>query len=129
MIFGVGIDMTELSRIEELLNSSQRDTFLKRIAHPEELKIAPKEKSPLEVSFWAGRFASKEAFSKALGTGLGESMALKDVGILKNELGAPIIHCSEKLKKNLQEKAIVDYRVSISHTSSTAVSIVILSTG
>ena len=106
MIIGVGIDIIEVERIEKLLN----DNFITRNFSEAELEFNSKPESV------AGSFAAKEAFAKALGTGF-RGFNLHDVEVLRDELGAPYIIFQGK-----QANA----HVSISHTKSTAVAVVII---
>lgn len=111
MIVGVGIDSVELSRIEKL----DKNVFSKRILSSEELNIYntfTSEKRKIE--YLAGRFAGKEAFSKAYGTGIGE-LKFKDISILNNEDGKPII-----LYKDLS------VHISITHTNIHAMAFVVI---
>lgn len=114
MIKGIGIDIVELSRIEEIINT--KSSFIKRVLTSNEyqlFKILPHKR---QVEFLAGRFACKEAFSKALGTGIGK-VGLQDIEILKEVTGAP------KVTKAPYEGAIF---VSISHTENMAIAQIIL---
>lgn len=90
MIIGIGIDIVELSRIKVLLD--KQDSFSKRILTPqerEEWEHLPKHR---QVEYLAGRFAVKEALSKAMGTGIGKAFSFQDVSILSSSSGAPTVH-------------------------------------
>lgn len=128
MILGVGIDVVEISRIQKSIQDFP-DSFIARIACPNEIKIVEEKKlSKQRLSqYWAGRFAAKEAFSKALGTGIGAHCALHDLSVINNELGAPEIIVSEKLQTLLNQRQIRKIHLSISHTDTIATAIVILS--
>lgn len=93
MIFGVGTDIVELSRIQA---SYERfgEHFVQRILMPEELELFRKSKWP--VRFLAMRFAGKEAAVKAMGTGFRHGVWLRDVGITNNDWGRPLIIWSER---------------------------------
>jgi holo-[acyl-carrier protein] synthase len=93
MIFGVGTDIVELSRIQA---SYERfgEHFVQRILMPEELELFRKSKWP--VRFLAMRFAGKEAAVKAMGTGFRHGIWLRDVGITNNDWGRPLIIWSER---------------------------------
>ncbi|MBO0472338.1 holo-[acyl-carrier-protein] synthase [Enterococcus sp. DIV0840] len=114
MIKGIGIDMVELSRIEKIIGN--KSSFVKRVLTDDELALFQKLPHKRQVEFLAGRFACKEAFSKAWGTGIG-SVGLQDVEILKEENGAP------KVTKSPHEGNVF---VSISHTDTFAVAQIIL---
>lgn len=125
MIFGTGIDAVEISRIRISLKNPK---FLSRIATPEEIKFAKKySESPLRFAeFVAGRFAAKEAFSKALGLGIGEKVSFKDLSVLAKPNGAPFVKVSSKLQKLLKSLKIKKIHLSITHTRQTAYAVVIL---
>lgn len=115
MISGIGLDITELDRIAELDRKS--DKFRNRILTTEEHHLYEKLNTYRRIEFLAGRFAAKEAFAKALGTGIGPECSFLDIAILPNEKGAPILYV-----KGLP----VDGFVSITHTKTVAAAQVIL---
>jgi len=87
MIKGIGIDIIELLRVEELLNKQKK--FAERV-----LTSAEKERFDClakgrQIEFLAGRFAAKEAYSKAAGTGIGKELSFKDIEIASDHLGRP----------------------------------------
>ena len=114
MIKGIGIDIVELSRIEKIIVN--KSSFVKRVLTNDEHALFQKLPHKRQVEFLAGRFACKEAFSKAWGTGIG-SVGLKDIEILKERNGAP------KVTNSPHEGNVF---VSISHTDSFAVAQIIL---
>lgn len=88
MIKGIGIDIIELDRIRNLMNNNR---FIERILTVKEKQtFALLQSESRKVEFIAGRFAAKEAFSKAMGTGIGE-LSFQDIEVLNNEKGAPFI--------------------------------------
>ena len=89
MISGIGIDIVELSRIEEL--SNRQPKFVDRILTNKEKEKYDTYKGRRKTEYLAGRFAAKEAFSKAVGTGIGESLSFLDIEIQSNEKGQPSI--------------------------------------
>jgi holo-[acyl-carrier protein] synthase len=93
MIFGVGTDVVELSRIQA---SYERfgEHFVERILMNEEIELFRGSKQP--ARFLAMRFAGKEATVKAMGTGFAHGVWLRDVGITSNEWGRPLIIWSER---------------------------------
>ncbi|HEY4601009.1 MAG TPA: holo-ACP synthase [Cerasibacillus sp.] len=89
MIKGIGIDLIELERIHKHI---QDQRFIDRILTKAEQQIYFTLKSNTrKAEFLAGRFAAKEAFSKAIGTGIG-TLSFQDIEVLSNELGAPVIN-------------------------------------
>ena len=93
MIFGIGTDIVELSRIGEIYERFG-EHFARRILMDEEMELFRRSKNP--VRFLAMRFAGKEATVKAMGTGFAHGVWLRDVGILNNDWGRPVIVWSER---------------------------------
>lgn len=115
MIYGIGVDLIEIERIRKVYNK-QKMKFVERILSEDELMTFNQftlEKRKIE--YLAGRFSTKEAFSKALGTGLGKTIAFNDINCYNNNLGKPCIDYK-------------DFRVhvSITHTDNYAMSQVLL---
>ena len=119
MIYGIGTDITEVGRIAEIL---PKTNFCKRFFSGKENEyFLKKNYNPQTV---AGNFAAKEAFSKALGTGI-RNFALREVEILRDELGKPYIELSGDAQKAAQKKWIKRFHVSISHCRDYATAYVI----
>ena len=93
MIFGVGTDVVELTRIQA---SYERfgEHFVERILMDEEIELFRRSKQP--ARFLAMRFAGKEATVKAMGTGFAHGVWLRDVGITSNDWGRPLVIWSER---------------------------------
>ena len=87
---GIGTDLTKLSRFEKLhLNERFIDRILTPLEKEDFFSINPESKQ----KFVAKRFAGKEAFSKAIGEGIGANLSFQDIEIRNNEKGAPRIKC------------------------------------
>jgi holo-[acyl-carrier protein] synthase len=93
LIFGVGTDLVELSRIQETYNRFG-EHFVDRLLMDEERVLFASNKWP--VRFLAMRFAAKEATVKAMGTGFAHGVWIRDVGIVNNPRGRPEIIWSER---------------------------------
>jgi holo-[acyl-carrier protein] synthase len=93
MIFGVGTDVVELSRIQATYDRFG-EHFVRRLLMDEELELFRRSKFP--VRFLAMRFAGKEATVKAMGTGFRHGVWLRDVGIVNNDWGRPLIIWSDR---------------------------------
>lgn len=93
MIFGIGTDVVELSRIQTTFERFG-DHFVQRILMDKELALFHRSKQPLR--FLAMRFAGKEAIVKAMGTGFAHGVWLRDVGITSNAWGRPLVIWSER---------------------------------
>lgn len=110
MIFGVGTDIVELSRIQATYDRFG-DHFVQRLLMPEELELFAKTKRP--ARFLAMRFAGKEATVKAMGTGFAHGIWLRDVGITSNEWGRPLVIWSERGQRVCQQLGIGSGHVSL----------------
>lgn len=110
MIFGVGTDIVELSRMAA---SFERfgEHLVKRILMPEEIELFRKSKQP--VRFLAMRFAGKEATVKAMGTGFARGVWLRDVGITNNKWGRPLVIWSERGQRVCDRLGIGSGHVSL----------------
>ena len=115
MIKGIGLDLVELDRIEKMLGRSAK--FAQRILTERELIIFDELSPARKVEFLAGRFAAKEAYSKANGTGIGKGCELHQIEILKDGQGKPVLYFDGEL---------VNGFISITHTQTTAAAQVIL---
>lgn len=93
MIFGIGVDVVRLDRVER---AYQRfgEHFVSRLLLPGELADFRGQKRP--TRFLAMRFAAKEAVVKAMGTGFRHGMWIRDVGVVQNDWGKPEIVWSER---------------------------------
>lgn len=115
MIYGIGIDLVELKRIEETLG--RQGNFSNRILTSKENKIYLELSNHRKIEFLAGRYAAKEAFSKAMGTGVGREISFRDIEILPNKQNKPIAQ-SHLFSGNIH--------VSISHSKTYAVAQILL---
>lgn len=121
MIKGIGIDLIEVERIENAL-IKYGERFLKKVFTESEIQYCESYKNSKYIHY-AARFAVKEAFSKAIGTGLCSGFRLNCIGI-KNELnGLPKIELFESLKEKYSTYRIY---VSLSHIKNLAVAVVII---
>lgn len=104
MILGIGTDIVNMDRIEESINKFG-DSFIKRCFTPKEIELA--ESKPDKIAFYAKRFAGKEAFSKAIGTGITGGVSWQDMEIHNNIIGKPMISVKgkslEKMNKLSQQ--------------------------
>jgi holo-[acyl-carrier protein] synthase len=110
----IGIDIVSISRIENIIKKFG-DKALKRFLNDKEIELI---KTPETA---AGFWAAKEAFSKALGTGIGEECSFLDIEIIKNKKNKPCFSSSTLEKFNLKQAD-----VSISHDGGFAIAAVII---
>ena len=115
-IFGIGIDIIEIDRIEKVLERNPR--FLERNFTEKEIDYFEQRKFKSESI--AGNFAAKEAISKAIGTGI-RGFNLKDIEIIRDELGKPIVNTYNNLSEICIKYNIKEIKVSISHSENYAV--------
>jgi len=118
MITGIGLDIIELDRIRRIVE--RQPGFIKRILTINEIEKFATLSKERKVEFLAGRFAVKEAYSKALGTGIGEGIGFQDIEVNNDEKGKPYINI---LKETPENPSIF---VSITHTRQYAAAQVIL---
>ena len=108
-IFGVGIDIVEIQRINEIY-SRYGERFARKILSNSELRNFYKNKN--KISFLAKRFAAKEAVGKALGVGIKNGSILKNIEI-KNDLnGKPFVNINNIKKLNMAEKKEIHISLS-----------------
>jgi holo-[acyl-carrier protein] synthase len=126
MIYGIGTDIISISRIEKIILRYGR-RFLARIYSDEEITKGLKRKD--NASFFAGRFAAREAFLKALGTGLMQGISMKEIPILNNENGKPSFALSPRIENILKNRNILCVHLSISHDANIAHAVVVMEEG
>ena len=120
MIRGLGTDIVNIGRIAK---AAVRPGFVERVLTPTERAAA--ENAP-SAEFIAGRWAAKEAFSKALGCGISGDCSFQDVEIIDDESGAPHLTCSGNAAARMLKLGAGAVWVSISHERDYATATVIL---
>lgn len=109
-ILDIGVDIIEIERIKQYMDKNNK--FLKKLFTDREIELfKSKGYAPQTI---AGNFAAKEAISKCLGLGI-RGYDLKDIEILRNELGKPIVNTYNNLKQICENYKILDIKISISH--------------
>lgn len=127
MIFGIGTDMVQQSRITDSIERFG-ERFEKRILTEREysqLRARPRD-AVQRTRFLAQRFAAKEAFSKALGTGIRDGVVWRDMGVHNEPSGKPVLHLSEKLNSRVAGLGIRDMHVTLTDEAGMTVAVVIL---
>ncbi|MDX8431544.1 MAG: holo-ACP synthase [Candidatus Algichlamydia australiensis] len=114
---GIGNDIIEIVRIRQSIDK-YGDHFLKRVFTEKERAYCNSQKN--SSNSFAGRFAAKEAISKALGCGIGEHLSWLDMEILPSPSGKPLLYFSEAAKKTFQNP---QFQISISHCKTFATAI------
>ncbi len=125
MIVGTGIDIIEISRIKNSLNKFG-DKFVKRILNAYEYELMTKNGISPSPQFIAGRFATKEAAFKAIGTGLRDGISFHDIQVINDDFGKPILTYNGVAKEYLDRLGATKFHLSISHSISCAIAQVIL---
>ena len=125
MIFGVGTDVVELSRIQATYDRFG-EHFVRRILMDEELELFRNSKWP--IRFLAMRFAGKEATVKAMGTGFRHGIWMRDVGISNNDWGRPLIIWSERGRRLCDELGIGAGHVSLADDAGLVIAFAVVET-
>ena len=97
-VLGIGVDIIENKRIKSSIKNSK---FINRIYSTNELKQSLLSNN--KISYFSKRFAAKEAFAKALGTGFRNNLNFKDIEIINDKMGKPYFHKTNKIKKLVQK--------------------------
>ena len=109
-IYGVGADIIKIDRIKKSL---KKNSFVKRLFNKNEILKCRKNKH--SSNCFAKRFAAKEAFSKALGTGISKGISFNEIIVLNEKSGKPFIKVIDNTKKIVEKKFKgKKYKVSLS---------------
>jgi holo-[acyl-carrier protein] synthase len=123
MIFGIGVDLIEIDRIQEnLVKHGER--FEAKVFTPTEREYC--RRMPIPAQHYAARFAAKEAFLKALGTGWAKGVTWQDVGIENFLIGMPQLVVTGRAMELAREYGVGAMHVSLSHSRGHAVAVVVL---
>lgn len=125
MIYGIGTDIIEIARIQRFLDD-ENNALLQRLFTCNELERCARRKD--EASGLAARFAAKEAFLKALGTGLRDGISWLDLEVINDALGKPELKITGKAAELWQNNKLTGIHLSLSHDGGSAVAMVVLET-
>jgi holo-[acyl-carrier protein] synthase len=123
MIYGIGIDTVEIARFRRFLDESNT-ALIARLFTGEERERCSVRKDA--ASCYAARFAAKEAFLKALGTGLRDGISWHDMEVVNDELGKPELRLSGRTREVFGEMRLSAAFLSLSHDGGHAVAMVVL---
>ena len=123
MIVGVGTDLIEVNRIQSAL-SRWGERFARKILVDHEFERFARHRKP--AHYLAKRFAAKEAFSKAMGTGIHHPVNWQNVGVANLPSGKPVLRFSPPLTELLAQRRIVAVHVSLTDERDMAAATVIL---
>ena len=125
MIFGVGTDIVELSRVQAVYERFG-ERFVERLLMDEEAELFRRSKHP--VRFLAMRFAAKEATVKAMGTGVAHGVWIRDVGITANDWGRPLVIWSERGQRVCDRLGIGKGHVSLTDDAGLVIAFAVVET-
>ena len=123
MILGIGNDIIDIRRIEATI-ARYGDRFLKRVFTEGEIAYCQRKRD--SVSSFAARFAAKEAFSKAMGTGFRFPVTLGQIIVVPDRRGKPCLAFRPELQKLVDEEGIRGHHLTISDEKSLACAVVVL---
>jgi len=123
-ILGLGTDIVNIKRIEKILKKNKKN-FINKILHSKEKKA-----KKITAEYLSKKFSAKEAFSKAVGTGIGKVIQFNEIIIINKSSGKPTIQIEKKAEKRVLKKLKVNkakYFISISDDYPFALATVIIS--
>jgi len=123
MISGIGTDIVAIERFQRFIDNNNT-ALLMRIFTERERAVCSARKD--SASCLAARFAAKEAFLKALGTGLRDGISWQDMEIKRNDLGKPELQLTGRAREIFTDQGLSSIFLSLSHDGGTAISMVVL---
>ena len=121
-MLGIGCDLADVERIEKAI---ARKGFKERVFTPDEIAYCTGSHGDRAQSY-AARFAAKEAFLKAIGTGLRGSGQLTDISVTNDDLGKPELKVTGYYAAFIEKMGVTKIHLTLSHTSTTAMAVVVL---
>src|ERR1035437_2365683 len=121
MIYGIGIDIVAIERLQRFVDTANSD-IIERLFTPIERSRCGSRKDV--ASCLAARFAAKEAFLKALGTGLRDGISWQEIEVSNNAMGKPELILSGKAAEEFQARALIGTHLSLSHDGGSAIAMV-----
>ena len=121
-MLGIGCDLADVERIEKAI---ARKGFKERVFTPEEITYCTGPHGDKAQSY-AARFAAKEAFLKAIGTGLRGEGKLTEIAVINDELGKPELHVTGYYAAYIEKLGVKIIHLTLSHTATTAMAVVVL---
>ena len=125
MIVGIGTDIVAIRRFQRFVDENNT-AILHRLFTKQELEYCSVKKSA--AASYAARFAAKEAFMKALGTGLRDGLSWQDMEVINDSQGKPELHLTGRANELFAERRISNTFLSLSHDGDNAVAMVVLET-
>jgi holo-[acyl-carrier protein] synthase len=121
-VVGIGTDLAQVDRFRKFLEPGNK--VLTRIFSTGEREYSLKMRDP--APYFAARFAAKEAFLKALGTGLRDGLAWQQIQVVRDDLGCPSLELSGKAAELMKDRGAHTAHLSYSHDGNYAVATVVL---
>ena len=123
MIFGIGTDIVEIKRIEEI---TSLEKFAGRILSENEQHIFASMNDSKKLRYISKQFAGKEAISKALGTGINKDVSFNNIEILRDDNGMPFFNPINQLDNLIADLGITKTHVSLADENHYAIAIAVL---
>ncbi|MEI7817603.1 MAG: holo-[acyl-carrier-protein] synthase [Desulfuromonadales bacterium] len=123
MIYGIGTDIVAIERFQRFLDAGN-SALIERLFTPTERSKCASRKDT--AACFAARFAAKEAFLKALGTGLRDGISWQDMEISNDALGKPELQLLGKAAEQFHDKELARVQLSLSHDGGNAIAMVLL---
>jgi holo-[acyl-carrier protein] synthase len=123
MIYGIGVDLVKIARIQKAMES-WGERFQMKIFTDKERSLCLSKPRPNR--YWAMRFAAKEAFSKAIGLGMGRGIFWKDIEVTSNSFGKPELILHGRAREICSENGIKNCFLTLSDEDGYAVAVVVL---
>ncbi len=122
-VIGVGIDLLDVDRMDA---EKRREGagFRDRVFHPNEVEYCDARNRPAE--HYAARFAAKEAFAKALGTGIAKGVSWCEIEVARDDAGAPFFRLHGETARIARERGVGRVHLSLSHARTLAAAIVVI---
>ena len=120
-MIGIGCDLAEVERIKKAI---ERNGFKERVFTPEEIAYCTGARGD-KVQSYAARFAAKEAFLKAIGTGL-RGGGLTEISVVNDNLGKPELKLTGYFASYAEKLGVKKIHITLSHTATTAMAVVAL---
>ena len=121
-MLGIGCDLTEVERIKKAI---ARKGFKERVFAPEEIAYCTGPHGDKAQSY-AARFAAKEAFLKAIGTGLRGSGQLTEIAVINDGMGKPELKVTGYFADYIEKLGVKKIHLTLSHTAAAAMAVVVL---
>lgn len=125
MIFGIGTDIVAVERFQRFIDTGNSAIIDRLFTKAERSRCRIRKEA---ASCLAARFAAKEAFLKALGTGLRDGISWHDMEVSNNALGKPELALSGKAAELVQVNGLFGIHLSLSHDGGSAIAMVVLET-